>query len=325
MLIGAISLLNSMKNIDFLSFGVEDDDLIALKRIASILVNEPNQYKKMLREELDKGISFPKARSNAIVRYTKDKSYEAILEGSNNILAIEYLKALKTQNSKIKPVIIKREKVTYNSEKIVDEFASSSGIRQLVIDKKYEAIKKVVPKNVYYELMSNIKNKTIVKNITAYEKIISYKIRTSSLQDIKNLPEVNEGLENLIKNVGEKNSELINLINDVKSKRYTQTKIQRILLSLILGITKKDVATLSQIVPYARVLGFNKKGKKLLSTIDWKVNIITSVKKFENFNTNKKINRMLEIDKIASDVYTLGYESNFGSKQDYTTPIIIIK
>jgi hypothetical protein len=77
-------------------------------------------------------------------------------------------------------------------------------------------------------------------------------------------------------------------------------------------------------VPYVRVLGFSKNGKKLLSDINWKATTITSLKRFEESNTNKKYQRMLEIDKKATDIYTLGYESNSKSGLDYTKGIVIL-
>ena len=91
---GAIKLLDSMKIVDFLSFGTESDNLQILDKIATVLYEEPKAYKNLLSIELKKGISFPKARSNALMMYLKDiKKYSNVLTSPNNILAIEYLKA----------------------------------------------------------------------------------------------------------------------------------------------------------------------------------------------------------------------------------------
>ena len=113
----------------------------------------------------------------------------------------------------------------------------------------------------------------------------------------------------------------------VKTKRYTQTRIQRILLFALLGITKKDVQSAKRVIPYARVLGFNEKGKMLLSGIaqnNPKMPVITSLKKFMDTNTNKTYKRMLEIDKFATDVYTLGFQYDSIANLDYTRNMVIM-
>jgi hypothetical protein len=144
-----------------------------------------------------------------------------------------------------------------------------------------------------------------------------------------NLDETSEltDLENSIKNAACFCNNIDNFINMVKTKRYTQTRIQRILLFALLGITKKDVQAAKKVVPYARVLGFNENGKKLLSEIatkNPKLPVITSLKKFTDTNTNRTYKRMIEIDKFATDVYTLGFKYDSMANLDYTKNMIII-
>ena len=114
----------------------------------------------------------------------------------------------------------------------------------------------------------------------------------------------------------------------VKSKRYTSTRIQRILLYALLGITKKDMEISKNPLPYVRVLGFNENGKKLVSEISKnnpKLKIITSVKKFVDSNKNKNLKQMLDKDIFATNVYTLGYEMDSWANLDYTNKIVISK
>ncbi len=144
-----------------------------------------------------------------------------------------------------------------------------------------------------------------------------------SLKEIANLPDVTEGLENLIKDMANKTNNLITLINGIKSKRYTQTRIQRILLYALLGITKKDMELSKKMIPYVRVLGCSNNGKILLSQINKKAKVITSLKKFEDNNKNKKITKFLELDKRATDIYTLGYKNNSKAGLDYTKGLIL--
>ena len=147
--LGAIKLLNNLKIVDAISFGTETSDFAALNNISSIVNEEPMKYKSILNSELKKGLSFPKARENALMLYLNDnKRYDNILNTPNNILAIEYLKALKKIKSTIQPIPIKREKVYYNDNVIVDEFASATAIRKLLKNEEFSEIRKVVPKRL---------------------------------------------------------------------------------------------------------------------------------------------------------------------------------
>ena len=119
---GAIKILDALGFVDYLSFGMEASDLTNMKKIAKTLTSEPLRYKKLFRYELDKGLSYSKSVQNAIVNYYEDSSMANYFKGSNNTLALEYLKALRRHRSKIEPVGIKREKVYYNSKKIIDEY-----------------------------------------------------------------------------------------------------------------------------------------------------------------------------------------------------------
>lgn len=329
---GAVKILNELGIVDTISFGMEANDVSTLNNIANVLVNEPPEYKTILEHELGKGNSFPKARENALMMYLNDiKRYANVVKGSNNILAIEYLKALKKQKSSIVPFGVKREKVYYNSTKIIDEYASATGIRNLLLHNQIEEVRKVVPAKSYSILLNNLRQGTYVLDIIAYNDEIIYKLRSMTVKQIANLPDVSEGLEYLIKDVSNKTNNLIELINGIKSKRYTQTRIQRILLYALLGITKKDMEMSKKITPYIRVLGCSEKGKILLSQINSKAKVITSLKKYELSNKNKRfcigkqkaLNRMLEIDKTATDIYTIGYKKDSKAGLDYTKGLIL--
>jgi predicted nucleotidyltransferase len=184
-----------------------------------------------------------------------------------------------------------------------------------------------MPTNSYMLLKEEIKRGNYVIDITKYEKEIIYNLRKMTLQEIADIPDVTEGLENAIKNAANSCNNVTDLINIIKSKRYTQTRIQRILIYALLGINKKSMINSKKIVPYTRVLGVNEKGKELLSeicNINPKINMITSVKKFEDMNKNKNLAEMLKTDIFASNVYTLGYEYESWANLDYTNKLIIV-
>ena len=324
---GAIKILDSLKIVDCIAFGAEANDLATLNNIANVLYDEPRGYTNILNHELKKGISYPAARENAILMYLNDiKRYANVLKNPNNILGVEYLKALKSQKSHIQPIMIKRQKVYYNEKHIVDDFASATGIRNLLKRKEYAELRKVVPRSTYQILGQQVKRGELILGLEKYEKEIIYTLRKMSIDDIADLPDVSEGLEHAIKNAANNYNNLADIINSIKSKRYTQTRIQRILIYALLGINKKAMDTSKKITPYVRILGFNQKGKILLSEItkrNPKINMVTSVKKYVEQNKSKQLAEMLNIDIFATDVYTLEYEYESKSNLDFTNKMII--
>ncbi len=326
---GAIKILDSMQIVDYLSFGCETSNTDILNTCANVLSNEPKEYKSILNHELSKGISYPKARENALLMYLNDiRKYANVLSSPNNILAIEYLKAIKKLNSKITPFALKRIETGYNDETIKNNFASATAVRKLIIANDFKKLKSVLPENSYALLEEQIKKGNIVKDLSCFDKEIIYNLRKMTTLEIANLPDVCEGLENSIKNAANSCNTVLELINIVKSKRYTQSRIQRILVYSLLGITKKDMENSYKTPPYIRVLGFNQNGKMLLSEISEanpKLSIITSVKKFMDNCTNKQQKSMLEKDIFATNVYTLGYEYDSWANLDYTKKVLNIK
>ena len=326
---GAVKILDNLKVVNAISFGAEANDFATLNNIANVLYEEPKAYTNILSHELKKGISYPAARENALMMYLNDiKRYANTLSSPNNILAIEYLKALKIQKSKLEPIMIKRKKVYYNDNKIVDDFASATAIRKLLQDGEYAKLRKVIPRSSYTIIGQESRKGGMVLSLAKYEKEIIYALRKMTVEEIADLPDVSEGLQFAIKNAANEANNLKDLISNIKSKRYTQTRIQRILLYALLGIDKKLMENSRKVVPYVRVLGFTQKGKSLLSEISRrnpKLNIITSLKKYmnQNQNKNKVLAEMLEKDIFATDVYTLGYIGDSKANLDFTNNMII--
>ena len=171
---GSIGLLDSLGIVDFLSFGAKTSDLDTLKRIANILYLEPNDYKELLQSELKKGVSYPVARGNALKNFTKkefDSKYiSEILLDSNNILGIEYLKALMYNNSTISPNIVLRKGEDYNSVNIIDGVCSATAIRKMLEDDEIENLKDVMPKNCFDILNAEMLNGKAPMSLKNFEK-----------------------------------------------------------------------------------------------------------------------------------------------------------
>ena len=324
---GAIKTLNALNLVDYVSFGSEVGDLETLNLFAEIFIKQPSEYISLLNHELSKGLSFPKARENAALMYLSNiRKYSNVLSSPNNILGIEYLKALKKVKSPIRPLTIKRNEVDYNEINIKNNFASATSIREMLVKNKLSKLPYVMPKETYKVFYNCYKKGHIVKDLSQYEKEIIYILRKMSLKEISNLPDVSEGLEHNIKNAANSCNTLEEFMNIIKTKRYTSTRIKRILVYALLGITKKDMKDSMKNIPYIRVLGFNKKGKELLSAIANNargIDIVTSVKKYIDNNPSRYSKRMLDIDITATNIYTLGYEKDSWANLDFTHNMII--
>ena len=325
--VGAVKILNSLGCNTFLSFGSECGDVATLKKFAEILLKEPPEYVTMLNHELAKGLSFPKARENALLLYINDiRNSASVLSGSNNILGIEYLKQIIQTGNNIIPITIKRVGSEYNSLIASNNIASATAIRDMLLNK--QSVKHLMPISSYSILKNELGSGRFVLSLAQFEKEIIYKLRMMSIEQIANLPDVSEGLEYKIKEAANTCNDLENLMFMIKSKRYTLTRINRILLYALLDITKLDYTNSQKVIPYTRVLGVSNNGKNLLSELsrNKKINVITSVKQFmENSknNSNMKILKsILQKDILATNIYTLEYKTASNANLDYTQKLI---
>ena len=237
--LGAIKIINQLK-VDYLVFGIEEENIEKLEEISEILVNENQNFKIKLKENLKKGKSYPKSREEAILKVLSGENVKKIINKPNNILAIEYLKILKKIKSNIKPIGIKRNIVEHNSQKSKKNFASGTYIRKLFNENKFDEIKKLVPKKSYKILKEQYNQKTYVSSLEEFSDIIIYKIRTMTLKQLKNIPEILEGLENKLKKIAGESKTTTEIIEKVSNKRYTKTRISRILTYILLEITKEQ-------------------------------------------------------------------------------------
>ena len=327
---GAVKILDSLGIVDFMSFGSECNDISILSEVTDVLTNEPSEYKTLLSHELSRGVSFPKARERALMMYLNDiRRFNNVLSSPNNILGIEYLKALDRQNSKIHPITIKREGSAYNDDSIPSNsgFASATSIRNLCQSHDISILQNFMPETSFSILQDCLENGHIVRNISELDKTIIYTLRKMSIDEIANLPDVSEGLEFAIKSAVNQCNTITELLSIINTKRYTQTRLKRIFLYALLGITKKDMQISKTTKPYIRILGFNSKGRELISEVskhNRRLTIISSVKKFMDSNSNKNLKLMLEKDIWATNVYTLCYEYDSIGNLDYTHKLITL-
>jgi len=329
---GGIKLLDSLNIVDYISFGSEVGEIEPLSDIAKILVEEPLYFKKRLKFYLSKGLSFSVARSNAIEEYINinfsniQYDYKDLLNKSNNILGIEYLKALLTIGSKINPITIKRSGSQYKDKAISMGFASATAIRSSIERYGIESIKNLVPLETFNHITEYFNRYGSFNYLDNYGQILFYLLRTADKKVLQNILDMETGLENRFQKYSHKLNNVKVLIDNVVTKRYPRTRIQRILIHLLNQLDKHTFKDLYTSYPqYIRVLASNQKGIRLLSEIK-NNSSIPIVTKFADFNRykNNALGKAIDYDKRATDIFFMVLEnkSSLSNMDYYISPYI---
>ncbi|MGF7431780.1 nucleotidyltransferase [Thermoanaerobacterium thermosaccharolyticum] len=317
---GAVKLLDSLNIIDYISFGSEDGSIDKLYEVAKFLSEETEEYKIFLKNQLKRGMTYAKAREIALSKYL-GSNIKNIMGNSNNILGIEYIKSLIKLNSSIKPVTIKRLGPGYNSMKTENTFASATYLRKAIISENYSELDKFMPKYSIEILKKCINEGHGPVTLNDYSKIITYLLRSNC--KIEDIFDVTEGLQNRIKKASCLFNDIDKIINYIKTKRYTESRIRRILLHILLGIDS-NIYSKYDGPNYIRVLGTNNNGIKLLKMIKnrSKLPIITKASDYKKILSDPC---MFERDIIASDTYTLAYKNDSVTGLDFTKKFIVLE
>ena len=304
---GAVNILDKLNSIDYLVFGTECDNIDALNNIVDKLITNKEAIDTSIRNEIKAGISYASARDITLKNILTENEY-AEFSKPNNILAIEYLKALKTINSKIIPIAIQREFANHNDESISNSntYASATSIRnKLEETNNIFDVTNYIP-NETYELLNDT---NLCFNEDMY-KLLRYKITTLGKENIKKIYDVSEGLENKIYDSIIASKTYNELINNIKSKRYTMSRIKRILTHILLDITKEKYDKLSTSY-YARILKTNK-DNNILSLLNKNayIPILANINDNNIDTLDLKIKESLALDFKCSNIYEIISNSN---------------
>ena len=264
---GGVQLLENLGVVDFLCFGSESGSVSELKSLAAVLTEEPEEYKQVLKKHLSQGKTFPSARALALQEYVKTascdslKHAEEILLSPNNILGIEYCKALLRIKSSIEPCTLKREGAGYHDTSLFHQNPSASAIRKHFLSSTDDLkdMEGALPKEVFPVLL-----KAFTENAFVTEEDLSLLLHYRLLEEQK--PElfldVSPELSRRICNTRNKYQSFSQFVSLLKTKEMTQTRIQRALLHLLLQIRETP-----ENIPFARVLGFRRESTPLLKEI----------------------------------------------------------
>ena len=277
---GSVNLLNQL-SCSHIVFGSESNDLDKLKKIATISLTK--EFELSLKEFLAEGFSYPTAFSKAL--------FDEKL-GSNDILALEYLKALRDTDSKIEAYCIKREKTGYYDDE-KDNFASATYIRKVLLnpnekkENKLNKIKNLVPEFSHKILEENF---GVFSCLSDFYDLIKYNI-IKNYSELKNIQDLEVGLENRLYKYSLENLSFEDFFDEVLTKRITISRLQRILLHSLFNLTENITKKIKNKVPFVRILGFSARGQEYLNYL----------KKAENYNERKILTSNRNLKEILNE------------------------
>jgi len=270
----AMKLLDATGVVTHLNFGSESGDIDGLMAIASILAKEPVGYCYLLNEHLQKGLSYPKARAEALYSYAANHGLLSpalvkTIETPNNILGVEYIKALQRLDSKIIPTTIQRIGATYHDENSARSIPSATSIRKhLSEDRPLEELKGKLPQASLEALKLSIEKKTAPIYASDIFHALKHQLLVQSPMTLSKVQDVSEGLENRILKYIDASHSYEELVQTLLTKRYTRTRIARMLLHIYLDHKKSDFDRYHlEMAPYLKVLALSKKGQQILKAI----------------------------------------------------------
>lgn len=328
--LAGVKIANSFENVTHLAFGCETKRSDLLMELAKFFVNEPKEYKAKLKKYLNDGNSLVTSRQKAIEDLIKEDAttfseiteISNILKQPNNILAIEYLKALINTNSKIVPVFTTRADSEYNSEEVVGKNSSATAIRaRLYKTNKVRKVKKLVPEFTYSLLKEEVKTFGL-PDINLFNDLCMYKLKMSTPEEIRKVFDVTEGLENRFCEMSRNTKNLNELLLQVKTKRYTFTRIKRIILGNLLQINSKAVKSIYDldILPFIKVLAFKDDRQELLKSVSANTNLIIRVNNVES-EQSEIYKELANIEDRANQVYYMLLRKN-SSIPEYTPDLL---
>ncbi len=314
--LGGVTVLGSLGCIDALGFGSECGDVECLTKCAKAITAE--EFSPLLENRLSEGLSFPTARQSALRDMYGDAFADA-LSSPNDLLGVEYIKAIEKNNYPIKPVAIKRVGVSHDSQEINVNFCSASAIRSFL--KKGEAYEGFMPKESFEILSDAISSDNAPADFGKLETTIVYKLRTMTPEDFKKIPDVNEGLEYRFFEAVRNSVTLSEILEKVKTKRYTHSRLRRIVLCALLGITDEYT---NIPVPYIRVLGFNEKGAEVLKQAKNTATlpIVSKSSDFKFLDDNAQ--KIFELECKARDIFSLCLPSAQVCGKEMTDKLIVL-
>ena len=313
---GACLALAATNMVDSLCFGSESGDINELLPVAEFFCNEKAIFKQSLRDKLAQGVSFAHARAYAAEIIKPD--FAKIISSPNNILAVEYLKAIIKYSLPLKPYTIKRQGAGHDSLDFLAESASASAIRKHVFSGgSFDKLNALMPAKSL-EILRDEYILGAINQACNLSPFLHYSLKTNT----KNIWGLPESLYTRIVSAADEFYPISEIINTAKAKNHTHSSIRRAVLHIILGINAEDSRAK---IPYLRILGFSKNSAKIVGELHKRAQIpvITNLKNTKNLPPNAK--NFLNIELRATEIYWLGLKAKgLAARNEKRTPMVII-
>lgn len=330
---GGVALLDKLGVVDTLCFGSECGDLSVLNRIAKPLAAEPKKYTELLHRHLKEGLSFPLARTNALLEYDNSLSeYKKVFTSPNNILGIEYCKALLRRGSSITPATIQRIGAGYHDEFLVsaDTPTSSATAIRLAIGEGADlsCLQNHMPEAAF-RIMENILDTSKPLFADDFSLPLHYKLLQEQAHGYERFLDVTTELSDRIRNNLYDFKNFDDFCDLLKRKDMTHTRISRCLMHILLDMETETMEHYRNMdyIPYARVLGFRKDSTPLLSEIKANASIplitkLADAKDILDANAYGMLQEDIRINQIYASV--LAQKNRTTMTNEFRTPIVII-
>ncbi len=312
---GGISLLENLGCITDISFGSESGDTAALEECARRL-SHPAVIEK-LKMELARGNSFAAARAIALSSVFPE-GHAASRDFPNDILGIEYCKALQTYGSPMVPHAVRRSGAGHDSHQAGEgEIVSASYLRLAGLDRR--ALETYTPSSCAKLLSEKQRQQEAPSLPERLELPVLSRLRSMSREDFSHLPDISEGLENRLYRAARQASSLEEFYALAKSKRYSHARLRRIAMSAFLGLTQKDG---EGVPPYIRVLGFNEKGREILRQAKYTARRPILLRPSQLRGLSPRANRIFSLECRATDLFCLSLPKLLPCGLDCTREIV---
>lgn len=319
---GALRLANAL-GANYLAFGAETNELTRLKELSNLMNNVDIQ--RNCRDLLNTGAFYGHALRKSIIDYNYELGI--LMNEPNNLLAIEYLRAIENNNLALKPILIQRQG-HHHSLSLSSSYPSGTALRKALVRnlaaKTIESLEKYFPTSISNDVSSTM-SKGQYTSFHRYEDMLLTMLRTHTVDDLKTIQDMTEGLENKFIKASQAFS-WNSALALIKSKRYSYARINRIAANLLLHITCSLASESNTIVPpYARLLGLSKKGKIWLRHYNRETPII---KKWAPFfkQLSGLSYELAQLDTRATDIQQLSMENpqyRQGGLDYIMSPIVI--
>lgn len=311
---GGVSLLDALGVVTHLSFGCEGESLPCLESAAKALRDESPAFKEALREELSRGLPYPRARALAAAAACGIPGLVEAIARPNAALALEYLQALPTH---ITPVPVKRKGSGYHDERL-SALSSATAVRAALHAGALADALGAVPSPA---LLEQAEARGDTHQEEALTQALFYRLRTMTAGELSAVYGMDEGLEHRFLTAAKSAASREELLELVKSKRYTHARLSRICANILLGVTS-EFADAHRAPTYARILGFKKEASPLLREIK-RAASLPLITKAADYRADDPL---FALDVRAQDLWSLGakHPALRAAGRDFTTSPVVL-